>query len=66
MNWRQGGKYFLESDGAVKYTIAKVFVDGKPHYELWRLKDMLSIHASAKEAMAAAETPYLHENGDGV
>ena len=66
MNWLQGGKYFLESDGAVKYTIAKVFVCGTTFYELWRGKDLISIHYNAKEAMKTAETPYLHENGDGV
>ena len=66
MNWLQGGKYFLESDGAVKYTIAKVFADGKPYYQLWRVKDLLGTHGSAKEAMESAEMPYMHENGDGV
>lgn len=66
MNWLQGGKYFLESDGAVKYTIAKVYVDGRAFYELWCAKHLRSIHDSAKEAMQAAEMPYKHENGDGV
>lgn len=39
----------------MKFTVAKVFMDGVPYYELWKGKERLGMHATAKLAMQAAE-----------
>ena len=53
MKWQQQDAYHLSTDG---YTVCKVKVDGKTHYEAWKDKACLGSRIpTANEAIAVCE-----------